>query len=146
MTNPEKRELALLLYTKNQGLKLQDIAAKVRVHVNTITRWKKEDDWDGIASALLTTRHEQLRRLYMQLKRLNDHIEARDAGFNFPTKAEADTLTQITRSIENLERQMSVGTIIDVFVKFIDFVAKVDGKKAKEIVELQDLFVKAQLQ
>ncbi|MEO0625559.1 MAG: helix-turn-helix domain-containing protein, partial [Bacteroidota bacterium] len=127
MTSKQKREYALLLYTKNDGYTMRDIADKCGVHPNTITRWRKDDDWDKIAETLLTTRHEQLRRLYMQLKELNDVIMGREGGKRYPTKAEADTMTQITRSIANLEKEISAGVIVDVFVKFLEYSAKIDG-------------------
>jgi len=145
MTKKEAREYAALLYMKNEGLTLQDIAAKVGVHANTITKWKREDDWDGLASVLLTTRHEQLKRLYQMLKAKNDDIMSREEGQRFPCKADADVLSQVTKSIQNLEQDMGVGNIIDVFIKFITFVGKIDGQMAKKIVEFQDAFVKAQL-
>jgi transposase len=145
MTKKEAREYAALLYMKNEGLSLQDIALKVGVHPNTITKWKREDDWDGLASVLLTTRHEQLKRLYQMLKAKNDEIMGRKEGTRFPTKADADVLSQVTKSIQNLEQDMGVGTIIDVFIRFISYVGKVDGKMAKKIVEYQDAFVKAQM-
>ena len=145
MTKKEAREYAVLLYTKNEGLTLQDIAAKVGVHANTITKWKREDDWDGLASVLLTTRHEQLKRLYQMLKAKNDEIMTRDEGKRYPSKADADVLSQVTKSIQNLEQDMGVGNIIDVFIKFITYVGKLDADMAKRIVEYQDAFVKAQM-
>ena len=143
MTKKEQREYAYLLYSKNDGLTLADIADRVGVHANTITKWKAADGWDELRETLLTTRHEQLRRLYMQLKELNDHIMAKPEGQRFANKSEADALTQITKSIANLEKDISLGVVIDVMVPFIEFIAKIDGHKAKEIVELQDAYIKS---
>jgi len=142
MTRQETREYAYLLFSKNDGLTLEQIATKCDVHPNTITRWRKKYRWDETRETLLTTRQEQLRRLYMQLGELNDHIMEKPEGQRFANKSEADAMTQITRSIANLEKDMSVGTVIDVFVPFLQFVAKLDGEQAKKIVELQDAYVK----
>lgn len=143
MINKEKQEYAYLLYSKNEGLTLAEIATRVGVHFNTISKWKKENKWEELRETLLTTRHEQLRRLYLQLKELNDHIMAKQEGARFANKSEADAITQLTKSISNLEKDISISVIIDVMVPFIQFVAKIDGLKAKEIVELQDAYVKS---
>jgi DNA-binding XRE family transcriptional regulator len=142
MTSKEKQEYAFLLYTKHDALTQEEIAEKVGVHKNTISRWKDKGAWDQVRETLLTTRHEQLRRLYMQLKELNDHIMGKEEGQRFANKSEADSLTQITRSIKNLEQDMSVGTVIDVFIPFLEFVSKMDGELAKRIVEMQDSYIK----
>lgn len=145
MTSKEKQEYAFLLFSRNEGLTLEQIAQKCEVHPNTITRWRKKNKWDETRETLLTTRQEQLRRLYMQLKELNDHIMEKPEGSRFANKSEADAMTQITRSISNLEKENSIGTVIDVFMPFLRFAAKVDGDLAKDIVELQDLYIKSLL-
>lgn len=142
MRKDAEREYAQLLYCKNPGITLKEVAEKVGVHPNTITNWKQADNWEGTAEVLLVTRHEQLRRLYNQLKQLNDNIHSREDGKQYPSKSEADTMTQITRSIANLEKDLSVGTVIDVFVPFIEWLSKQNPAKAKEIIELQDLYIK----
>lgn len=142
MTSKEKQEYAFLLFSKNEGLTLEQIAEKCEVHPNTITRWRKKNKWDETRETLLTTRQEQLRRLYMQLKELNDHIMGKPEGERFANKSEADSMTQITRSIANLEKDMSASMVIDVFIPFLQFTAKVDPELSKKIVELQDAYVK----
>lgn len=86
-----------------------------------------------------------MRRLYMQLKELNDHIMTKSEGQRFANKAEADTLTQITRSIQNLEKDMSAAEVINVFSDFIKYVAKLDIEAAKTIVEFQDSYIKSMI-
>jgi transposase-like protein len=143
MTSKEKQEYAYLLYVKNDGLTQEEIARRVGVHPNTISRWKDKNKWDELRESLLTTRQEQLRRLYMQLSELNDHIMAKPEGERFANKSEADAMIQITRSIANLEKDISLGTIIDVFIPFLDFVSSINPAQAKQIVELQDSYIKS---
>lgn len=143
MTKQAKRELAAHLYTKNDGTTLAQIAAKVGVHPNTITKWKKEDDWEGMASYLLTTRYEQLRRYYAMMKSQNDAIMAREEGHRHPTKVEADAGAYILKAIDILEKDMKVGTVIDVFTKFLEFSAKVDGELTKRFAEVLDKYIKS---
>lgn len=134
-----------MLYSKSANITLTEIAQKVGVHVNTVGRWKVKFKWDEYSESMLTTRAEQLRRLYMQLKELNDHIFDKPEGQRFANKAEADTLIQITRSIGNLEKDMTAADVINVMIPFVQFVAKTDSNKAKEFIEYQDRYIKQML-
>lgn len=142
MTKKEKMEYAYLLFSKENNT-LKQIAEKVGVSVNTVSRWKKAEKWEELRKTLLTSRLEQLRRLYMQLDELNTHIMGKEEGKRFANKAEADTLTQLTRSIQNLEKEMTAAEVINIFIPFIQYVSKIDGEKAKLIVELQDSYIKS---
>lgn len=146
MTSKEKQEYAYLLYSKEAGLSLADIAERVGVHVNTIGRWKEKFNWEALRKSQLVTRGEQIRRLYDQLDNLTRHIDEKPEGQRYANKSEADTLTQLTRSIANLERDITAADVVDVFIPFISFVAKVDSEKAKIIVELQDKYIKSLIQ
>lgn len=143
MTKKAAREFAETLYLRNEGDTLQDIAAKCGVHPNTITKWKKEDNWDGHAAVLLTTRHEQLKRYYMMLKDQNDMVMAREEGKRHMTKAEADSMAQTIKAIEVLEKEMKLGTIIEVFSKFLAFSMKVDAEQTKVFALMLDKFIKS---
>lgn len=142
MTAKEKQEYAYLLYSKGDGLTLKQIAEKVNSGVNTISRWKKKYKWDELRKSMLVTRGEQIRRLYDQLDALTQHIANKPEGSQYANKGEADSLTQITRSINNLEKEMTSADVINVFIPFITYVAKVDGEKAKEFIEFQDNYIK----
>lgn len=142
MTSKEKQEYAYLLYAKSESISLDEIARRCEVHVNTVSRWKKKNDWDKLRQSMLVTKSEQIKRLYLQLTELNDHIMGKPEGERFANKAEADTLTQITRSIGNLERELTAANVIDVFIPFIQYVAKIDNKQAKLFLKFQDSYIK----
>lgn len=143
MTSKEKQEYAYLLYCKQSGITLKEIAKKVDMSVKSISRWKKENKWDELRKSMLVTRGEQIRRLYDQLDNLTQQINTRDKETRFPTKSESDIITQLTNAIAKLERELSISDVIHVFIPFIQFVAKVDTDKAKQLVEFQDMFIKS---
>ena len=143
MTNKEKRELARILYCKgavdNQG----ELASRLGISEQTISKWKKQDGWEDLRKSLLTTRQEELRNLYDQLSELNASIKSKDEGKRYADSKEADIQRKITASIRELETETSLAEVVDVFTKFNDFVQKIDFEKAKEMIELQDGFIKS---
>lgn len=142
MKSTDKREYAQLLFTQNPRILMKDIAAKVGVTPNTVTSWRRKDNWDKHRETIQKTRHEQLRNLYQELEALNNAIREREEA-PYATKAEADTRTQITRSISNLEREMTAAQVVAVFNPFLDWLSDVDPAKAKLVVELQDAYIKS---
>lgn len=142
MTAKRQKEYALSLYCSARKISLLEIAERVGVHMNTISRWKVRYNWDEHAASILTTKPEQIRFFYTQLKDLNDHIMARPKGQRFGSKSENDGITQLTNAIEKLEKQMVAKDVIDVFTPFINYVAEIDPEAAKKFIEYQDLFVK----
>lgn len=145
MDTKKKAELAQLLYTRGVVSDQGELAVRVGVTAQTITRWKQKYNWDSMRKSLLTTRQEELRRLYDQLKELNDHIAAKPEGQRFANSKEADTITKLTSAIRNLETEVSVAQVVDVFMKFNDFIQNDDLKLAQQIVDLEDAFVKSLL-
>jgi transposase-like protein len=146
MNAKRKLELAQLLYTRGVVSDQSELAVRVGVTPQTISRWKKKHGWENMRKSLLTTRQEELRRLYDQLKELNDHIRSKPEGQRYANSKEADTITKITSAIRNLETEVSASQTIDVFMKFNEFIQNVeDLQLAQKIVELQDAFVKSLL-
>lgn len=146
MAKNEKREYAYLLFTSVKGITLQEIAERCQVSKNTITRWKQDDNWEELATAIRTTSMENLRRLHGQLQQLNESIEKREEGLRYPSKAEADTQIQLSRSIKNLEKDLTLSTIIDVFEQFLEFAVKVDPSATKQIVNIQNAWIQSMME
>lgn len=133
-----------MLYTRG-GLTQKEVAEKVGVSTNTMSRWVKTADWDKLKVSITLTREEQLRRLYMQIAEYNTSIEAREAGKRFPTSQEADAINKLATAIDKLEREVGARDILDVSMKFLDWLRKFDLKKAQELSSLFDAFLKDNL-
>jgi hypothetical protein len=140
----EKKEWAKLMYlrtNKNQ----KEIADTVNVAEKTLSKWKTSENWDRLRSSIIITKDEQLRRVYQQINELTSMIEKRPEGERFADSSEADTLSKLASTSRSLESDLSIADIIDVFMGFTDWLREVDFKKAQEINELQDGYIKHRL-
>lgn len=139
--NGSSRDYARLLFIK-ESLTQKEVAKRLGVTEATISRWAKEEKWTEQKITLLSTKQEELRRLYQQLRALNDHIETKEEGKRFPDSREGDSLTKITAAIRSLETELNIAQVVDVFIDFLEWARGVDLNKAQEMVDLQDAYVK----
>jgi transcriptional regulator with XRE-family HTH domain len=121
MNNAEKKDWAQHLYVK-EHLSQKEIAKRVGVREATISGWVNKYDWAKLRQSILATKSTELANLYAQLAALNDHIKGREEGQRYAMAKEADTLSKITSSIRSLETETSISEIVDVFMKFNEFV------------------------
>ena len=138
-------DYAKLLYTKEGVIVQKELAERVGVSVQTINKWVNADGkaWDRQRSSLVISKQEELARLYMQVTELNDHVFNKPKGQRFSNSKEADTISKLAAAIEKLETETSIREIIDVMMGFTDYVRKIDFKKAQEITELADSYIKS---
>lgn len=144
LNRQQKRDWAKLIYTK-EHLSHKEIAAKVGVSQQSITKWSQDDHWEDLRISIVVTKEEQLRRLYMQITEMTDNIMNRPEGKRFADPKEADTIIKLTSAIKNLETETSIAEIIDVSMKFLSWLREVDISKAKELGKLFDSYIKERL-
>lgn len=144
LTNRQKRDLARVLFCK-ENLTMQEVAEKVGVSRQTVSKWTKEDKWEEQKVGVTLTKEEQIKNLYRQVAELNRTILEREEGTRFATIAEADTIAKLSAAIKKMEGESGIADIISVGIKFIEWVRKADVSRAKEFAEWWDLFVKDQL-
>ena len=143
MTNEQKKDLAQLLYTRGIVTHQGELALRVDVTEDTISKWKKAGSWDDMKKSLLTTRQEELRNLYDQLSELNAAIKQKPEGERYADSKQADIQRKITASIRELETETSVAQVVDVFIGFSEFIRKqADLDTAKQVSDLQDAYIK----
>ena len=138
------KEWAKILYTKDSRTQ-KDIAATIGVSAKTINQWVADGKWDSIKKSLLKTKEEQLKELYAQLDEFNIYIKNKAEGMRFPDSKEADALKKITSACKDLESELGINTVIDVFIEFLNFLRPIDFIKAQEIADLQDEFIKRKM-
>jgi len=144
MERGQKQEWAKLLFIK-EGLSQKEISAKVGVSESTVSRWASAENWDKLKISLVATKEEELARLYMQLRELNDSVMKRPEGERFVSNKEADTLTKLTASIRSLETECSLSDKISVTCQFLEWIRKFDLEKAQEFSDFFDGFIKESL-
>ncbi len=138
------KDYAKILITR-EGLTQKEAAIRTGISATTINKWNAEGKWDKLQKNILLTRQEQLANLYEELEALNEVIRGRDAGKRFADSKEADARRKLLKDIDTLEKEASVPEIIQACSGLLDFVRKVDLKKAQELSVYVDGFVKSKL-
>ncbi len=144
VTRHKMKEWAEMLFLRANYTN-QEIAEKVGVSISTIGKWMKQDRWQEKKARIITTRSEELNRIYEQLNNVNDMIMSRPRDIRFANNKEADIISKLTAAARNLENDVSIANIIDVFTEYTDWLRQHDIKKAKEHIHLMDEFVKYKL-
>lgn len=144
MTRTQKQDYAKVLYL-NDSLTQKEIADKVGVTEKTIGSWIKKGNWPQLKSSLIITKDEELRRIYVQINQLNNHIETREEGSRYADAKEADTLSKLAATARAMESDASLSDVIAVFKRFANWLRKIDLAKAQEFISIQDEFVKTLL-
>jgi transcriptional regulator with XRE-family HTH domain len=139
MTREHQKDFAKLLYV-NQRLKQQEVADRTGVSLGTINKWVNDGNWERLRHSLLVTRNEQIAVLYRQLENLTTQIEEKHNGI--PEGKQADTIVKLTAAIENLETETSIADIVQVLMKFCDFIRQNSPENAKVVTDLCDAFIK----
>jgi transcriptional regulator with XRE-family HTH domain len=137
----DKKELAKILFTST-SLTLKEIAEKTGVTEMSVAQWAKAGMWEEYRKSMLTTRDEQLRLLYEQLANLNAAIMD---GAGYPTDKEVNTQKKLAASIASLEKDTSVGQVIQVAKEYIDWLKKGNLQLAKDTALLFDGFINDKL-
>lgn len=146
MTRKEReqiKELAKLLFI-HEKLSQKEVATRMGVSEQTISRWSQLENWDQLRVSITITREEQLRNLYRQLSEINKSISEREDQ-RFATSTEADTISKLATAIQKMESDVGISEIVTVSKKFLTWIRKADLVKAQEMVPLFDAFIKDNL-
>lgn len=141
LTTQQKRDFARTLYIK-ENLTQQEIAERVGISRQSLSRWMKDEQWELQKASLTLTREQQIAALHRQIAALNDAIASRAQGENFATPAEADTITKIANAIKKLETETGLADIISVGIRFLDYLRPIDLELSKQFTRLWDGFIK----
>ncbi len=142
LTNQQKKDWAKLLYLQGDTDN-KDIAEKVGVSRNTITRWAKDENWEMLRAAVTSTREEQIRNMYHQIAQINKSIAESDT--KYATSAQADAINKLASAISKLEGDYGIADIISVSKQMLTWMRKKDAAKAVEMSEWFDEFIKEKL-
>ena len=139
----KKRDLARTLYMS--GMEQIEIADKVGVTRQSLSKWCKDGGWKETRAAKTITRPELIRKLLLRVSDLLDKVEAE------PKLADSlgDQLSKLTSAIDKLDKsQANVVNAIEVFMafsKWLEFRAKSDPMITPELLKtinkLQDVYL-----
>ena len=144
LTNQQKKDWAKTLYLR-ENLTQQEIADRVGVSRVSVSNWIRTGKWEEQRTALTLTREEQVRSLYRQVAAINKAIEERPEGERFATTTEADIIGKLSKSIKQMETEVGIADIVDVAIRFVNWLRPLDLDKAKEVNNLFDAFIKDQM-
>lgn len=144
LTNNKKKELAFQFYMNTQYT-VVEIAEKLELARQTVSRWAEKGKWKELKAANTVTNEQNISRLREQINHILTAISDREEGKRIATAQEADTLNKLGAAIQKLEREVGLTDIINVGTRFITWLRQHDLNKAKEFIELWDLFIKEQI-
>lgn len=144
LTSRQKKDFAKSIYL-GEDLTQEEIAERVGVKRQTVSRWIKEGNWERHKVSITITREEQLKNLYLQLSELNAAINKKPAGERFANAAESDTISKISNAIKKMETDVGLADILSVFKSFVKWLRTYDMARSKEIVPLLDAYIKSKL-
>ena len=144
LTSRQKKDFAKSIYL-GEDLTQEEIAERVGVKRQTVSRWIKEGNWERHKVSITITREEQLKNLYLQLSELNAAINKKPTGERFANAAESDTISKISNAIKKMETDVGLADILSVFKSLVKWLRTYDMARSKEIVPLLDAYIKSKL-
>lgn len=143
-TKIDRKDLAKTLYV-NGSFTQEEIATKVGTTRQTVSRWIREGSWDQVKASYTITPEQILAGLNRQIIEINNKVNSRPEGERFATVAEADTLAKLASSIKKIETDAGIADIVNVGIKFTNWLRQTDLDLAKRFSDLLDAFIKDQL-
>lgn len=140
-SNINKKDIAKDLFLRG-GCTLEEIAAKVGTTRQTISRWAKEGNWDELRVSMVISQEQIIAQMMRQISDIHKQAAARPEGEKQLTAKEADTVVKLSSSIKKLQKDAGITDVVNVGIKFTNWLRTVDMQKAKEYNELWDLFIK----
>lgn len=144
----KKKELARTLYLSGMGQ--NEIAEKIDVSRNTISKWCNAEGWKEARAAKSITRPELVNKLLLTIDTLITQVnESEDptliAGLG-------DKLAKLSAVIEKLDKKANVVDAIEVFMafsKWIEYRSTIDPEVTPELLKAinkyQDLYITEQM-
>lgn len=143
-TNIDRKDIAKSLYL-NGSFTQEEIAGKVGMTRQTVARWVKDGGWEELKASRTITPAQILAGLNRQIVEINNNINGREEGKRFATVAEADTLAKLASAIKKIENDAGIADIVNVAIRFTNWLRPLDLDMAKRFNDLLDTFLKEQM-
>ena len=140
--NENKRQIARTLFVQG-GMTQKEIASKLEVTEQTISRWAKKDHWDELKKNVMSGKQEILRSLYTELQKLQTIIE--ENGGVADSK-QADIRRKLITDIRQLETRYSVSQTVQIGMDFCEFLKEIDFDLAGKISRYFQSFIDEQIE
>lgn len=139
MTNKEKRDLAES-YFLHTGMSQQEIAARVGISENSLSKWKAEGDWEVKRGAKTATKAEIITASYLQISAIQRL--AQEAG-RLMNAQETQAISIISKVIERLDKKLSIDSYITIIEELTNHLFARSPDRAKLVIADLDDFIRA---
>lgn len=137
----DQRSIAKTLYLDGDYTH-EEIAEKVGVARQTITKWVKAENWQELKASLSITPAQLISQMQQQIAEINASIASREQGKRYATPAEADAMHKLASSIRKLQDDLGVSDVISVSMRFLTWLRPIDKDLAFKFNALLDAFIK----
>lgn len=144
----KKKELARTLYLSGMGQ--NEIAEKIDVSRNTISKWCNAEGWKEARAAKSITRPELVNKLLLTIDTLITQVN--DSEDPALIAGLGDKLAKLSAVIEKLDKKANVVDAIEVFMafsKWIEYRSTIDPEVTPELIKAinkyQDLYITEQM-
>lgn len=138
MAKKDLREVAQILFM--QGFIQKEIALKLGVSENTVSKWSRVDNWKDKKSNILMSKDSRLSEMYEELAEMNKAI--RDKMSNkFANQKEATARRMLIKDIKELETKYNIAETIQIGKDFTTFLKDLDFNLAMQVLNSFDAFV-----
>jgi len=125
------RSIAEQMYIE-QNMTAKAISETLHISEVSLSKWKKEGNWEQRRNELLSAPHKLRELLLNQLKNV---AQGEELTIN------ADALAKISKVIESLSDKVSPQAVFSVFKEFDNWMSQQDPQKATEITEFHKQFL-----
>lgn len=139
------KEHAKVLYLHENITNQKDLAKRVGVSENTISKWVIEGKWANLKKNFLLTREERMSDLLDELTEIQTAIKGQTDGKRFADHKLALVRRMLVNDIKALEVTASKPEIIASCMDLIKFVRPENAEEAKIITKWADIFIKTLL-
>lgn len=116
----------------DQGLTCSAISMQLGITEASLSKWRKQMDWDAKRDRLISTPAKIRELLLEEMKSVSEGNKA---------KIDADALSKINKALSYLDGKVSLSVVVSVFMEFDNWMAEVDPKKAAEFTQYHKLFI-----
>lgn len=137
MPKDKEKQIARELYL-NTSMTQKEIAFKLGISEQTLSKWVNNGKWDEIKTAKSITKEQLLKQAYEQLAAINKAIEERGG---VPDKQLSDAKGILVKEIALLEKNHSISTAVYIMDRFLNYVLTHNPSIAKEVSQMQLAFI-----
>ena len=137
----DKKSIARSLYL-HSGQTQEEIANKIGITRQTVSRWAKAENWDEQKASLTVTPQQIIAQWNQQILVINQRINSREPDQRFATAQEADAMVKLAGAIKKMQQDTGISDCISVAMRFLSWLRPHDVDAAMQFGNLFDAFIK----